>query len=360
MTTDTGRLPAVNEMSGSRAPKVFISYSHDSPEHQDRVIDLANRLRADGIDARCDQYETSPAEGWQRWMERQLRDADFVLMVCSDVYRRRVAGEEEAGKGLGVAWEGNLILQHLYEAGAVNKKFIPVLLANCCRKDIPMAAKATSYFNLETARGYEDLYRLLTDQPRALIPELGKLRRLPSRDRRWVEHPRESAAKTEQRSYNPEPKKPIPESIDRAETPRPPDPRSRTRATEANQARDRTPIWSWRPGGIIGAGLLVAASVGIAAVVLSGGNTTKPLISDGAGQDQSMQVRIYAGEFSGQEYSVFKNGQQVGATNKVINMPYVPLTLGKNDTVVCKKTGRSDLVPQPVRVGDRDYYCEKP
>ncbi len=31
--------------------KVFNSYSHDSPEHSERVLALANRLRALGVDA---------------------------------------------------------------------------------------------------------------------------------------------------------------------------------------------------------------------------------------------------------------------------------------------------------------------
>jgi hypothetical protein len=46
-----------------RVPRVFISYSHDSPEHADRVLALADRLRAEGIDCHLDQYETSPPEG---------------------------------------------------------------------------------------------------------------------------------------------------------------------------------------------------------------------------------------------------------------------------------------------------------
>lgn len=33
------------------APKVFISYSHDTVAYQERVLDLADRLRSDGIDA---------------------------------------------------------------------------------------------------------------------------------------------------------------------------------------------------------------------------------------------------------------------------------------------------------------------
>ena len=31
--------------------KVFISYSHDSEAHRERVLDFSNRLRAGGIDS---------------------------------------------------------------------------------------------------------------------------------------------------------------------------------------------------------------------------------------------------------------------------------------------------------------------
>ena len=50
-------------------PTVFISYSHDSAEHADHVLALADRLRQDGIDCTIDQYETAPAEGWPKWMD---------------------------------------------------------------------------------------------------------------------------------------------------------------------------------------------------------------------------------------------------------------------------------------------------
>jgi hypothetical protein len=38
-------------------PTAFISYSHDSKEHQDKVLKLANKLRSEGIDCALDQYE---------------------------------------------------------------------------------------------------------------------------------------------------------------------------------------------------------------------------------------------------------------------------------------------------------------
>ena len=51
-----------------------------------RVRALAERLLADGIEVILDQYVKgdSPAEGWPRWMDRQIADADSVLMVCTE------------------------------------------------------------------------------------------------------------------------------------------------------------------------------------------------------------------------------------------------------------------------------------
>ena len=71
------------------SPKVFISYSHDDRPHQDRILNLSNRLRRDGIDCRIDQYEISPPQGWPRWMDEQIEEADYVLVVCTQEYHQR-------------------------------------------------------------------------------------------------------------------------------------------------------------------------------------------------------------------------------------------------------------------------------
>ena len=115
-------------MATSDPAEVFVSYSWDSEDHVRSVLRLSNRLRSDGIDCVLDQYEASPAEGWPRWMDRKIRDAQFVLVICTETYYRRLMGYEEAGKGLGVRWEGSLIYQQIYNAGAMNTKFVPVLM----------------------------------------------------------------------------------------------------------------------------------------------------------------------------------------------------------------------------------------
>ena len=64
-------------------PRVFVSYSHDSDAHRDRVLALADRLRADGIEALLDQYVAHPPEGWPTWAQQQITDADFTILVCT-------------------------------------------------------------------------------------------------------------------------------------------------------------------------------------------------------------------------------------------------------------------------------------
>src|SRR5271166_3941589 len=111
------------------APRVFISYSNDSDEHADQVLALADALFADGIDVILDRYvHPAPAEGWPLWMERNLKAARFVLMICTETYLRRVMEEEEPGKGTGVGWEGKLIYNRLCYDKPAGPRFIPILL----------------------------------------------------------------------------------------------------------------------------------------------------------------------------------------------------------------------------------------
>lgn len=165
-------------------PRVFISYSHDSREHADCVLDLSNRLRADGVDSHIDQYEMSPPEGWPRWMVNRIEGADFVLVVCTETYERRFRGRKGPGKGLGATWEGAIITQEIYDAATNNVQFIPVLFSSQDSVHIPIILRGATYYRLDTEEGYEDLYRRLTNQPRVQKPELGKPRPMPPIERK--------------------------------------------------------------------------------------------------------------------------------------------------------------------------------
>lgn len=142
--------------------RVFISYSHDDEAHRAFVLGLAHRLRAEGVDAWIDQYVPGfPAEGWQRWMEKEIERADFVLLVCTPLYLKRFRGEDREG-GRGVNFEGLIISQTLYSAYYQNTKFIPVLPIQGKVEHVPIALRTHTY-TLDEA-GYLELYRLLTAQ----------------------------------------------------------------------------------------------------------------------------------------------------------------------------------------------------
>jgi hypothetical protein len=163
-----------------KVPKVFISYSHDSPEHMNRVLEMSNRLRGDGIDCTIDQYEISPPEGWPRWTATQIEQADFVLVICTEQYDERFRSKGKVGLGLGVKWEGAVITQDLYDAEAHNTKFIPVVFTAPDIKYIPNVLRGATRYEINREEGYESLYRHLTNQPSVIKPRRGNLRPMPS------------------------------------------------------------------------------------------------------------------------------------------------------------------------------------
>lgn len=168
-------------MDTSIPPRVFISYSHDSAVHENRVLVLCNRLRADAVDANIDQYESSPPEGWPLWMESQIQNADFVLVVCTETYLRRVMHQEESHKGHGVLWESAIIRNHLYSSGMESNKFIPLLFEGALPDHIPVPLRGFSRYHLE--KDYESLYRHLTCQPLVSKPALGRRNSLPVKEK---------------------------------------------------------------------------------------------------------------------------------------------------------------------------------
>ncbi|MEZ5536538.1 MAG: SEFIR domain-containing protein [Thiolinea sp.] len=153
--------------------KVFISYSHDSPEHSQCVLDLSNRLREGGVDCDIDQYNPTPNEGWPLWMLRHMQDADHVILVCTETYQKRVEQREEKGKGAGVKWEGMLLLNQLYRNESLNTKFIPIVFDSADKAFIPDAIFGFSYFDLSEAHGYTRLYKHLWGELAVTKPELG-------------------------------------------------------------------------------------------------------------------------------------------------------------------------------------------
>lgn len=167
-----------------KSTRVFISYTHEAESHNEKVFELSEKLRSEGIDCSIDQYELSPREGWPRWTRNQIQQAEFVLMVCTETYKRRFEGSEPFGHGAGSKWEGAIITQELYDSEGRNIKFIPVVFDHDDIKHIPTEMRGGTYYILNSETEYDDLYRHLTNQPKAVKRELGRLRSLPPKSRK--------------------------------------------------------------------------------------------------------------------------------------------------------------------------------
>ena len=147
--------------SSERAPEVFISYSHDSEQHVNRVLKLANRLRTDGIDATIDQEENPPPLNWRSWLQEQIEQSDFVLVICSATYRRRfyeTGGEVPASEEV-------IIHRWLRERGSQEPKFLPVIFERTDGQFIPDVFPPGSLINLSSRKGYGHLLRTLGLRP---------------------------------------------------------------------------------------------------------------------------------------------------------------------------------------------------
>ena len=164
----------------AKVPRVFISYSHESKEHGERVLSLAMRLRQDGIDASMDRLAPqNPAGGWPDWMEKQIREADFVLLICTEEYLRRVEQRFEEQRGRGVFWEVTLVHSYLYESKGRDARFIPIFFSDDDEKWVPRTLQGSRYC-IATPSGYESLYRLLTNQPEVSPGGLGPIKEYPT------------------------------------------------------------------------------------------------------------------------------------------------------------------------------------
>jgi hypothetical protein len=157
--------------------RVFISYRHDQRGTPECVLNLAQQLRQDGLDAVIDQFVPFPKEGWVRWMQRQLAESNFTICVCTKEYCASFESLDDSAEGRGANWEGQMIAQYIYDAKGENSKFIPVMFAGGDESSvIPLALKPYTRFVLN--RQYDELYRLLANRPTVFPVPLGPMRAL--------------------------------------------------------------------------------------------------------------------------------------------------------------------------------------
>ena len=164
----------------STSPQLFLSYSHDSDAHRERVLALSERLRQDGIPTILDRYVNgTPPQGWPRWMLDRLDESDRVLLICTPTYYRRFRGHEQPGQGKGVDWEGAIITQEIYDARSKTTRFIPVLFDRTDEDSIPEPLRGHTHYCLTSEAAYQALYDALLEQAGVEPGPLGALKPKP-------------------------------------------------------------------------------------------------------------------------------------------------------------------------------------
>ena len=151
-------------------PKVFISYSHDSPEHKKWVLEIATKLRNNGIDAIIDQWELKAGAEIPSFMENHIKNSDYVLMICTDKYVEKA----NAGKG-GVGYEKMIITSDLIK-GIDSTKFIPIIRQSGTQ-NVPTFLETRLFINLSVGEdfefNYDEIVRTIHGTPLYVKPEIG-------------------------------------------------------------------------------------------------------------------------------------------------------------------------------------------
>jgi hypothetical protein len=146
---------------------VFISYSHDTDTHRDRVRELAEHLRRDGVIVVIDRDKLpgGPDEGWPTWSEAQVKECDQVLVACTERYCRSYEGKMPEGQGLGAACEAGAIRQILYNQANINRKFRVILFEEGDGAHVPLGLQRYHRFELWRPASYAELLAWVKPNP---------------------------------------------------------------------------------------------------------------------------------------------------------------------------------------------------
>lgn len=157
-------------------PKIFISYSWTTLDHEEWVLNLAERLVSDGIEVVFDKWDLKPGNDKYKFMESSIESQDIVkvLLVLDKKYSER-ANTREGGVGT----ETQIISPQIYN-NVEQEKFIPIIAErdNEGNAYVPTFLKGTVYIDLSSIEhyesNYEQLLRNIFKRPSYTRPKLGK------------------------------------------------------------------------------------------------------------------------------------------------------------------------------------------
>jgi len=160
-----------------KPPKLFISYSWSTPEHEQWVLSLATELTDAGVDVVLDKWDLKEGNDAHAFMEKMVTDPEInkVAIICDKLY-----SEKANGRSGGVGTETQIISPEIYNKQNQNKFVAVVVERNDDGKPcLPVYYKSRIYIDFSDpdayAIRYEELLRWVYDKPLYVKPKIGTM-----------------------------------------------------------------------------------------------------------------------------------------------------------------------------------------
>ncbi len=157
----------------ARTITAFISYAHEDPEHDQWVAALGAQLRHKGVDVSLDAWDLAPGQDMTMFMESQIRDSDYVILICTPKYAERSNAQRN-----GVGYEKSIISAEMLQASDLRPKFKPVLRKGTFEDALPTYLGSKYAIDFRESSQYDEafgeLLRAIYERHHPEKPPLGK------------------------------------------------------------------------------------------------------------------------------------------------------------------------------------------
>jgi TIR domain len=152
------------------AIRVFVSYSHTSPDHEQWVERLGTFLRESGIDARLDIWNLRHGMDLPQFMTNELALAERVILISDEKY-----AEKADGRVGGVGWETMIVQGDIASQPPDSTKYLVIVRSKDVEAGLPRYLKTKFVIHWPEVTSDEKnrqiLLRELYDQVK--VPPLG-------------------------------------------------------------------------------------------------------------------------------------------------------------------------------------------
>src|SRR5260370_24888633 len=131
----------------------FISYSWESKEHSQWVMNLAQCPQTNGVYVHLDQWDLKPGMDLLQYMEQSIRDSNYVLLICTPTFAKK------ANRGLGgVGYEKNIVSGEIFTKRSIDTKFVPIIRMGAPESSLPSYLQSKVFVDFRESVVFEEAF----------------------------------------------------------------------------------------------------------------------------------------------------------------------------------------------------------